>query len=129
MGERLTFYVVHAARGHAKSIEALEKAPPVPAGLAGNAYACFRDLGGERSIGLGVGALPYRAIAAWAWDHDIRDGDGFDDLLIVVQHLDGIWLKDSAAKVKQRSDASKKQTPKSGKIERTPPSPKTSVTT
>lgn len=117
----MDYHRLRAERGDEKSIAFFENAPQVPAGLAGNAYACFRDIGGERHVGMGSGPLPYRAVRTWARDHGIRDPDGFDDLLAVVQHMDGIWLKDAAAKVKSAASGGQTPAKRPGKSERNPP--------
>jgi hypothetical protein len=53
---------------------------------------------------MGVGAIPYQVITAWARDHGIDDPDDLDLVVYGVQAIDGLYLEHLA-----------KQIPSSGK--------------
>lgn len=52
---------------------------------------------------MAAGPIPWRAIRAWADDRGGYSPDDFDDLLAVVQQLDGVWLTNAAARITKQT--------------------------
>lgn len=53
--------------------------------------------GSRNSAGMGVGAIPYPVITAWARDRGIDDPDDLELLVFAVQALDGVFLEHLAS--------------------------------
>jgi hypothetical protein len=53
--------------------------------------------GSRNAAGMGVGAIPYPVITAWARDRGIEDPDEIELLVFGVQALDGVYLEHIAA--------------------------------
>ncbi len=85
--------------------EALEDKPELEQGLAFYWYA-FWQLSTDRQLGMSEGPIPWSAIDRWSQRHDI-DGDEFDRLVIMLKHMDVVYLK-------HRSKAQKKSIAKAG---------------
>jgi hypothetical protein len=60
-------------------------------------WACFCDTGTERSIGFGVGPIPYRAILEWGRWRGIG-GANLTTLVHVVRRMDAKYLEIEAAR-------------------------------
>lgn len=57
-------------------------------------FAAWSALSGSRnSAGMGVGAIPYQVITAWARDHDINEPDDLELVVFGVQAIDGVYLE------------------------------------
>lgn len=64
--------------------------PPIPEGLAW-VWNAFWALGTCRSVGMGVGAIPWTAVDAYALRYGIM-GDAFESFHFLIQRLDSIAL-------------------------------------
>lgn len=53
--------------------------------------------GSRGSAGMGVGAIPYLAITAWARDRGVDDADEIELVVWAVQALDSVYLEHVAA--------------------------------
>jgi hypothetical protein len=77
-------------------------APPVSAPLWHQmAFACFYDTSTERSLGFGIGPIPYSKILEWGrWKR--LAGRDLDDLVFIVRRMDAKWLELEAARMKAK---------------------------
>jgi hypothetical protein len=64
------------------------------------AFVAWRDLCGERQVGMAAGPIPWRAIVAWVDRYEVRDAEFFIEL---VQAIDAEWLSDGAAKTQTQA--------------------------
>lgn len=67
-------------------------------------WTAWTALTGSRgSAGLGVGAIPYPTITAWARDHGIDDPDDIELVVFAVQAIDAAFLE-HLAKTRPKTD-------------------------
>jgi hypothetical protein len=55
-------------------------------------WNAFNNLTSERSIGMGIGPIPYSAIRRYADDYDMRSRDEFDFFCGIIQGVDTEYL-------------------------------------
>src|SRR5262245_1755644 len=90
-----------ALRSIGISVSILDNEPQLSA-RATFALVAWRDLCGDRQIGMSVGPIPWRAIAAWCDWYEIERDDAAD-LIELVQTYDATWLHDSNTESGPRS--------------------------
>ena len=73
-----------------KHVPAIEEMPTAT-GLEWYMTA-FRDLSSCRSLGMGLGPIPWTAIEAYAYANDLDDYERWE-LHTVIRHVDGVWLE------------------------------------
>lgn len=57
------------------------------------AYTAFQELNTTRSIGFGIGAIPWTAINDYASRYGVTGIDLFDAFTLFVRALDDAWLE------------------------------------
>lgn len=67
----------------------------------------FLELSSCRSIGMGLGPIPFTAVKDYFSIYPI--GEDFDEFLYLIRRMDDTYLKDQASKQKAEESKSKKQ--------------------
>jgi hypothetical protein len=65
------------------------------------AFTAWRDLCGERAVGLSLGPIPWRAIVAWCDRYRVSDAEG---LIELVQCIDTEWLSHASSRAEHSGD-------------------------
>jgi hypothetical protein len=68
---------------------------PALTGMLELAMTCWRDLCGERHVGMALGPIPWRAIIAWADRYGVAEDE---QLVELVQTIDTEWLRDARSR-------------------------------
>jgi hypothetical protein len=65
------------------------------------AFTAWRDLCGERAVGLSLGPIPWRAIVAWCDRYRVLDAEA---LIELVQCIDTEWLSSASTRSQHSGD-------------------------
>ena len=59
------------------------------------AWRAFWELSSDRSVGFGVGPIPFTAIARYADRYGVGERDAFERFLELIRGMDAAYLKDT----------------------------------